>query len=269
MIDYHIHTYLCNHANGTVEQYVEFALQSGLKEMGFSDHGPMPSWYDPDSRMHLHQFELYHEMVHRVKKAYQADIDIKFGIELDFAHGTEEFVASFLRDHEFDYVLGSVHYLEDWNFDHPKFIGRYDVVGVDYTYEVYYQLLKEAVATGLFDIVAHFDLPKKFGHKPSRQFDVQIDDILTDIKKSKMCIEINTSGLRRPVNEIYPAPTIIKRMQAAQIPIVLGSDSHEPNQIGFAFHSVIPILQEIGYTGTMKFKNRKPKFQKFAGDGGV
>lgn len=187
---------------------------------------------------------------------------------MDFAHGTEAFVDSFLRDHDFDYVLGSVHYLEDWNFDHPKFIGRYDVVGVDYTYEVYYRLLKEAVATGFFDILAHFDLPKKFGHKPTMQFDHQINEILMEVKKRKMCIEVNTSGLRRPVNEIYPAPAIIKQMHAAQIPIVLGSDSHEPNQVGFAFNSVIPTLKEIGYAGTMKFKNRKPRFKKFTGDGG-
>ena len=142
MIDYHIHTTLCHHAEGNIEEYVESAIGKGLTEIGFSDHAPMPEWYDPGSRMSIEQFDQYEEMVNRMKAAYGNDISIRFGIEMDYTPGAESFIRKFLSSHEFDFVLGSVHYINDLQAEPPLFLGRHDILNSEHTFSKYYDLLK-------------------------------------------------------------------------------------------------------------------------------
>ena len=116
--DYHIHTVLCKHAEGHVADYKARARGLNIPEICFTDHIPGPDGYDPKHRMDISQFDAYRSMI-----LAQQDGDeptVLFGIEADYYGGCEKFLRSWLHDQDFDFVLGSVHYISDWGFDNPE-----------------------------------------------------------------------------------------------------------------------------------------------------
>jgi histidinol-phosphate phosphatase (EC 3.1.3.15) len=118
MVDSHVHTPLCGHAEGSPEEYLFQARKMGLRGLVFTDHSPMPSWYDPGSRMRLGELPFYLLALERVRER-NPDLYVGIGLEADYHPGTEAFVAQVVRSYPFDYVLGSVHYLGAWPLDHP------------------------------------------------------------------------------------------------------------------------------------------------------
>ena len=118
MVDSHVHTPLCGHAEGHPEAYLEEARAKGLKGVVFTDHSPMPPWYDPESRMRLEALPFYLLALERVRERAQ-DLYVGIGLEADFHPGTAGFLAQLLRRYPCDYVIGSVHYLGAWPLDHP------------------------------------------------------------------------------------------------------------------------------------------------------
>src|SRR5204862_375985 len=116
LIDYHTHTPLCRHATGEPEAYVRRAMERGLGEIGFSDHNPMPNGFDADWRMEEREFPTYLDMIKDVRARFPA-FSIKLGLEADFHPGSEAYVAETLKRADFDYVIGSVHYIGEWPMD--------------------------------------------------------------------------------------------------------------------------------------------------------
>ena len=118
MIDYHIHTKLCGHATGEMEQYVERAIEIGLSEIGFSDHLPFVDSERTGFAMSLSQLPLYVQKVDELREKYPT-ITIRLGIEVDYFPHLEKEIEELLAQYPFDYVYGSVHFLDDWVFDSP------------------------------------------------------------------------------------------------------------------------------------------------------
>ena len=96
IVDYHMHTPLCKHAVGEPEAYARRAIERGIEEIGFSDHCPMPPFYDPDWRMEPSQYPTYIDMVRRCQKAFP-QLSIKLGLEADYHPGTEEYSRALCR----------------------------------------------------------------------------------------------------------------------------------------------------------------------------
>ncbi len=258
-IDYHLHTALCKHAVGTVEEYVEAALAAGFDEIGFADHNPLPDNFDIEHRMEASQDSEYLEMVARVQQKY-SDITIKLGLEVDYLPGGEDFLREQIAGYPLDYVYGSVHYLGDWNFDNPVFVHRWENSNVDDIYQWYFKCLEDLIASRLFDIIAHPDLVKKFGHRPEKlDLEACYRRICTGLREADMCIEINTSGLRKEVGEIYPARRFLEIAFETGVPIVIGSDAHSPEEVGSAFDKGRELAQAVGYTHIQQFTRRKRK----------
>ncbi len=256
LADYHMHTTLCKHAEGTVQEYAEMAALKKLTEICFTDHCPAPGGYDPVNRMLLSQFSEYTQMIRSVQASVK--LPVLFGIEADFYPDCERFLSDWLPAQNFDFVLGSVHYIKDWAFDDPRMISIWRSANVEQAWREYFKLVAELAETGMYDSLSHPDLPKKFGYRPS---DTVISEIvqpaLDAIAKAGMCIEINSSGLRRTVKEIYPSPGILSLARERNIPITFGSDAHSPNEVAHAFDLSITLAKEAGYTQFARYKNRK------------
>ena len=255
MIDYHLHTPLCLHATGSPEEYAGRAVELGIPEIGFSDHCPMPPDYDPEFRMKLEEYPEYVGMVSRCGEAFP-QLKIKLGLEADYHPGTEDFVRNILGDYDFDYVIGSIHFLGDWGFDNPdqadKFKGR-DVYEI---YEQYFDLVVGLARTGLFDILGHPDVIKKFGHRPEKDWASLEKRALKAVAKAGMALDINTAGLRRPAREIYPRPSMLKLAREMDIGITFGSDAHRPEDVGKDFDAAVALAREAGYTHFRSYTGR-------------
>jgi histidinol-phosphatase (PHP family) len=167
--------------------------------------------------------------------------------------------------------LGSVHVLQADNFffafDDRRFLDFYNHFGgIDNLYIKYYETLRKMLDSSSFDfdIVTHFDLPKKYNKRSQNRDKVEkeVDKTLKLIKEKDKTIEINTSGLRKEVEEIYPSDSIIQKIYELNIPIILGSDAHDPGEVAYRFKSTIEKLKNIGFTQLAHFERRKRTFIK-------
>lgn len=254
--DYHTHTPLCRHASGEPEAYARRALERGIGELGFSDHSPMPEHYDPDWRMARSEYGTYVGMVERCRKAFPS-LSIKLGLEADFHPGTEAYVAEILKEYPFDYVIGSVHYLGDWGFDNPEHQRKFAERDLFDIYAQYYALVEGLARTRMFDILGHPDVIKKFGHRPTRDTAPLERRALEAVAAAGMALDVNTSGLRRPADEIYPSPRMLRTARELGIGITFGSDAHEPGHVGEAFERAVAQAREAGYKTWRRYSGRR------------
>ena len=264
MFDYHVHTAMCGHARGTVEESVQSAVRKGFCEIGIADHLPLIYTDDPTLSMRPEDLPLYVDTVLGLKDRYQGEIEVRLGIEADYYPPTLGEVERMLETHPFDYVIGSVHMMGGWIFDDPREEERYKDVDIDEFYIAYLEAEKEMVATGLYDIVGHADLVKKFDRRASIDLNSYYRDLLSEMKQMGVCFEINTAGLRWPVGEIYPEPDFVRLGAEMGVPVTLGSDSHCPEDVGRDFDLSVELLRESGYTHVAAFKDRKMKLVPLA-----
>ena len=264
MFDYHVHTAMCGHARGTVEESVQSAVRKGFCEIGIADHLPLIYIDDPTLSMRPEDLPLYVDTVLGLKDRYQGEIEVRLGIEADYYPPTLGEVERMLETHPFDYVIGSVHMMGGWIFDDPREEERYKDVNIDEFYIAYLEAEKEMVATGLYDIVGHADLVKKFDRRASIDLNSYYRDLLSEMKQMGVCFEINTAGLRWPVGEIYPEPDFVRLGAEMGVPVTLGSDSHCPEDVGRDFDLSVELLRESGYTHVAAFKDRKMKLVPLA-----
>ncbi|HLA69735.1 MAG TPA: histidinol-phosphatase HisJ [Bacteroidota bacterium] len=257
IVDYHTHTALCKHAEGSVEDYVRKAVELGLDEIGCSEHIPMPEKFDEVHRMDIEQYySEYAPVVGQLKEKYEAKLTVRRGIEADYYPGTEEWVRGFLKENPFDYVIGSVHFLGEWGFDDPIFVHHYDERDIDSTYEAYYEAIRKSARSGLFDIIGHCDLVKKFGHRPKKDMTEVVRETMKIIAEHGVCIEINTSGLRKPVREIYPSESILAMAKEFGVPLTLGSDAHSPEDVAKDFDKAVALVERYGGGKITVFEQR-------------
>lgn len=257
-IDLHNHTTLCNHATGSMDEYIAKAIDLGIDIYGFSCHSPMD--FDPNYRMKPEELPLYCQMVENIQKKYKDKIQILLGLEVDFIDSREDLIKKEIFQYPFDYLIGSVHFLDEWGFDNPEFIGEYAKRNMQECWEKYLYSIKKMAQTGLFQIVGHFDLLKIFGYSPTQKSHQYIQKTLEIIKKHEMVLEINASGLRKPIQEQYPSIEILTMAKKIGIQITFGSDSHSVEQVGFGYEKCLKIAKETGYFQAVYFKNKMPYY---------
>ena len=256
MEDFHTHTYLCEHAKGTPREYAASAFAKGLTTLGFSDHAPLPDGFREGVTMHPHQVEEYLSMIEAVREEFRDKLNIRIGFEVDYPlRGS--FDLKYMSDQRVDYLIGSCHYLQDWPFDHHDYTHEYEERGIDAVYSDYYDTLAEIADSGLFNIIGHFDLTKKFGFRAQADMTAKIAHVAEAAARTSTAVEMNTSGLRKPVKEIYPAENIVKILFEHNVPVTMGSDAHAPNEVGADFDKASELLKKCGYRKIASFKKRK------------
>ncbi len=258
MYDAHVHTPLCKHARGAPAEYVEAARRAGLAGLVFTDHSPMPSWFDPQSRMALDELPFYLGALEALR-AEVTGFYLGIGLEADYHPGTEGFVRHVLGRYPFDYVIGSVHFIGAWPFDHPDYVEEFAWRDLKEVYRAYFALVAEAARSGLFHAIGHLDLPKKFGHVPEEGYLELAEPALEVIAGEGLALDVNTAGWRKPVGEVYPAPALLERARALGIPVVLGSDAHRPEEVGYRFEDAVRLLKAAGYAEAVVYREGRPQ----------
>lgn len=252
LIDYHIHTKMSGDAKGEISDCIGVAYNIGLTEIGFSDHFATIrtncSMNQEELVQYIEEIGLYNE---------NSSFPVKLGLEVDFIPNCESEIEDIVKLGRFDYVIGSVHFIKNWCFDNPKYVSAYKKWDITELNHIYFNLVNQCVKSGLFDIIGHVDLIKKFGYKPKIDMSNIFMETIGALKESKVCVEVNTSGLRAPCREIYPNKAFLKMCFDNRIPITLGSDAHMPNEVGKNFGQALKLIKEVGYKNIARFTDRK------------
>lgn len=250
-VDLHNHTTLCNHATGSSEQYIQAAIEKGIDIFGFADHAPMD--FDPQYRMCFEDMNSYESDILRLKESYKNDIEILLAYEVDFLPGHMD---RRVLDAKVDYLIGSVHFIKEWGFDNPEFIGKYKTSNIDEVWQEYFDAIEALAKSGHFDIIGHLDLIKVFNFMPKKDIRSIAQNAMKAIKASNMTLELNVSGLRKPVKEAYPSPLLLEMAYELDIPITFSSDAHNPEQVGLFYEDITSLAKKIGYTHCATYRNR-------------
>jgi len=260
-VDSHIHTARCGHGTGTVADYVRHAQQAGLDVITFTEHVPLPSDLDP-SRDYAMPPEQWHDYVAEVRRATDEASDsvrVLLGAEADWLPGRMAHVTGLLAAAEWDVVLGSVHFLDGWVFDSPEHADRWEHVDVDAVWARYFEVFAEAAASGLFDVMAHPDLVKKFGHRPEGDPASHYDQAARVLAHHDLVVEVSTAGLRKPCAEIYPSRKFLEACLRHGVRVTTGSDAHCPDEVGYALDDARELLRSVGYSHMVYFEKRQAR----------
>ena len=259
--DYHVHTFRCGHAGGDSRDFVRRAVERGLSEMAFTDHIPLyflpPEKRDPRLAMREDQFDGYVAEVEVLRREFRDVIPVRLGLEADYAEGHEEELSRWLARADFDLVLGSVHWVAgDW-IDAPGSAARFEREGTERLYEEYYRLLAQAAETGLFDVLTHFDLPKKHGHRPAAPSLEAEEKAIEAARRAGCAVEISSAGLRKPVEEAYPEPRLLARIVQAGVAVTFSSDAHAPAEVGWGYEKTLELARSCGVKEFVTLERRQ------------
>jgi histidinol-phosphatase (PHP family) len=223
--DYHSHPQghrVQPYSQELLQPWIERARGKDLDDIAFTDHDRYHAGVDFDEIEKL--------------RATNPDIKIRAGIELDNDPQTSAAGRNWVEKNwdKLDFVLGSVHYLDDPNqmFDSvpdgaEQFVGR----DINEIYEDYFRRIREIAATGLVDCLSHLDLIKIHGHRPCGDVRAIVNETLGFIRSKNLAIELSTAGWRKPVDELYPSDEIIRLAIKKGIPFTTASDAHSFAQL--------------------------------------
>jgi histidinol-phosphatase (PHP family) len=246
-----------------VERYLEVASERGVEALGVSEHvyrfvQALDVWEHPFWRGYaVDDLDAYCEFV-----AEQEGLAL--GIEADFVPGREDRIANLLDARDWDYVIGSVHFLRDAAVD---LRGEWDIwrgAEPEKVWQRYFETIGEAARTGLYDVIAHPDLVKIWGQgapRPDGDLRRFYDRAMDGIADSDVAIEVSTAGLRKPVGEIYPARPFLEMCLDAGRPISLSSDAHSPSDLAYRYDQALEFLDGLGVSEVAVFERRERRLE--------
>jgi histidinol-phosphatase (PHP family) len=274
LTDYHVHLRPDDYADAATaaeraftaenaERYRMVASERGIEELGVSEHV-----YRFAQALDVWRHPFWREQAVDDLDAYCAfvrdETDLRLGIEADFVVGAEDRMATLLEAYDWDYVVGSVHFVRDEAVDHEDYDVWEGARDPETVWRRYFTLLGEAARSGMFDILAHPDLVKVWGERrPRPDGDLRrfYDLAMEGIAESGIAVEVSTAGLRKPVGEIYPAPPFLEMCLEAGNPIALSSDAHVPDQLGYGYERAIEVLDGLGVRELAVFEGRQRRME--------
>jgi histidinol-phosphatase (PHP family) len=261
LIDYHSHHVRCGHASGSLEQYVQQGIEIGLDQLGLSDHMPLlhvdPAVYFSGMAMSMDELPRYVEECLHLKEKYKADIDIRIGLEGDYIEGYEDKIEQIVHAYPWDYVIGSVHFLGEWDISDSRQLHGWEGKRIIDVYEQYYDAVQKAAKTGFYSYMGHLDVIKRFGYKPEEDVTALERATIDVIRSQDLAIELNASGLRMPCEEMFPSRRVLEYCLEQGVPLTIGSDAHQPVRLSQYLDQAVATLKDIGFVELATFKNRK------------
>ena len=259
IVDYHMHLRdeheELAHRASAVEPYLAAARAAGVDEIGFSEH----VYYFEQTRslwtVAYHVERCRHDIdayVGAVVEAKEQGLPVKLGLEVDYEPGREEETRAALEPYPWDFLLGSVHFVDGLAIDgEPRLI---DAIGLEAAWSRYFESLAAAARSGLFDALSHPDLVKIFGDHV-HGFDYE--PVADAIAAAGVAVEVSTAGLRKPVAELYPAPELLRACRERDVPVTTASDAHVPELVGRDFDRARDLLRSVGYDTVTVFDARR------------
>jgi histidinol-phosphatase (PHP family) len=272
LTDYHLHlrpdclgaTAVEHFSAANVDRYRAVAEEHGIAELGCAEHV-----YRFAQALEVWQHPLWRESAVDDLDAYagfvREETDLRLGIEADFIVGREDRMATLLEAHDWDYVVGSVHFVGEHAVDHDGYeVWDHRTQRPDELWRRYFTTLGEAARSGLFDILAHPDLVKLWGsRRPVPEGDLRrfYDLAMEGIAESQIAVEVSTAGLRKQVGEIYPAPAFLEMCLDAGCPVALSSDAHVPRDVGRDYEAALELLERLGVGELAVFDRRERRLE--------
>jgi histidinol-phosphatase (PHP family) len=245
-----------------VDRYLAAAAEVGIAELGVSEHV-----YRFTQALDLWRHPFWEESARDDLDAYCEFVrstPLRLGVECDFVPGAEDRTATLLEARDFDYVVGSVHFIGDVAVDHEGW-DVWDRQGSpDEVWRRYFEALAECARSGLFDILAHPDLVKVWGGSrplPERDPRFYYEPAVEAIAESGIAVEVSTAGLRKPVGELYPSHAFAEMCVEAGAPFALSSDAHLPEHVGFEYARATELLDRLGVTQISVFEQRRRRLE--------
>jgi len=245
------------------ERYREVATERGIEELGVAEHvyrfsAALDVWEHPMwAGYAVDDLDAYCSFV-------REQTDLKLGIEADFVPGREERMRALLEERDWDYVIGSIHFIAEGALDYDKFDVWNSGRSPDHVWRTYFTWLGELAASGMFDVLAHPDLVKHWGKErpwPEKDLRFYYDIAMEKIAESGIAVEVSTAGLRKPVGEIYPSSAFLEMVVDAGNPIALSSDAHTTEHLGYGYDEAAQFLADHGVTEIAVFENRAVRLE--------
>jgi histidinol-phosphatase (PHP family) len=245
-----------------VERYLAAAASAGIEELGVSEHvhrfrQALDLWRHPFwEEQARDDLDAYCDFVRGTR--------LRLGIECDFVPGAEERTAALLEAREFDYVVGSVHFLGEAAVDHEGWDVWEGSADPDEVWRRYFEALAQCARSELFDILAHPDLVKVWGGarpRPERDPRHYYEPAVAAIAESGIAVEVSTAGLRKPVGELYPTAAFAEMCVEAGAAFALSSDAHRPEEVGYGYERAVAFLAELGVGEICVFERRERRLE--------
>ncbi len=285
MSDYHLHLHPHEPSSdgpppgeyppGLIESYVEHAAAVGVHELGFTEHlyrfeESAPAlgefWRDErrsdladqtEAMVRLDRNLRLEPYVEAVQSAKDRGLPVLLGLEIDFFPDTIDAVCELIEPYPWDVLIGSVHWIGGWTIDTSATLFEFERRGVDVAWKQYFELEVELAASGSVDVLAHADVIKKYGFRPDTEPLAAYDQVAAAAAASGTAVEVSSQGLRKPAEEVYPAPAFLDRFRRHGVPITLASDGHRPEEAGWGHEKVVLAARAAGYTTRLRFAGRR------------
>ncbi len=271
LTDYHVHLRPDDREHtperwftaANAERYREAASERGIAELGVAEHV-----YRFSAALDVWQHPFWREYAHDDLDAYCAfvreETDLRLGIEADFVAGREDRMATLLEEREWDYGVGSAHFLRDRSLDTEEYSVWGAGESAERVWRRYFETVAESARSGLYDIVAHPDLVKVWGSRvprPDGDLRRYYEPAVEAFAESGVAVELSTAGWRKPVGEQYPSVTLLEMVADAGCPIALSSDAHVPEQLGHQYERALELLESVGVGEIAVFERRERRLE--------
>lgn len=260
LTDYHVHVERGPYTLEWLEGFVAQAARVGITELGISEHAYRFTQTRPllsNPWVEARKTEDLEAYLGLLQDARRRGIRVKIGLEMDFMPENAERMADFLASYPFDYAIGSIHWLGGFGFDLDEMREQWEQHRIEEVYERYFSILELMLEARCVDIIGHADVIKVFGFKAPEAARRWHERLTPRIKASGLALEVSTAGWRKPVQEIYPAPEWLPMLVAADVPLVLSSDAHRPEDVGAFYPQALDLLRALGVRRLVAFEGRR------------
>ncbi len=258
-----------------IESYLDNAARRGVFELGFTEHlyrcveseSVLGRFWEaePDRELaeHTRRFieadrtlslERY---VEAIVSARDSGLPVALGLEVDFFPDTFEAVLELIDPYPWDFLVGSVHWIGGWAIDSPEALAGFERKGVEWAWEHYFELEVQLASSGGVDVLAHVDLPKKYGRRLPVEPLERYAAVVSAAVESGTAVEVSSQGLRKPAKEVYPSPAFLEMFHDSGVPITLASDGHLPEEAGWGHDQVVGAARAAGYSTRLRFERRR------------
>jgi histidinol-phosphatase (PHP family) len=257
-IDYQVHSYCSHDGQATIREQCARAVELGLEEIGFSEHKD----FDPkDPAVGYFDYDRYADEIAEAREEFSGALAVRMGVEVDYQKWFESEIADFLGSHAFDFVIGSVHYVDSVMLMTPEYVeGRTK----EEAYRGYYQAVFESVASGLIDIVGHLEYANRrgvplFGAFDPTSYRFQVEELVDAMIARNVALEINTAGLRQGTGNTYPceAHVALYAERGGKL-LTIGSDAHRPEDLADQYTLAAEMALRHGLREITVWSGRSP-----------
>jgi len=250
IIDYHIHSTFSADGRSSVNDICRSAIRFGLSEIGFAEH---MDFFPADSGYGFFDYEAYSSAVEDARRLFSGSLTIRKGVEVDYQSRFEGAIRRWLEEREFDFTIGSVHYVNGKLVDHEQ-LSNEDLRVI---YPAYCSEVRHSIMSGLFDVIGHFDLANSFLRAPSEIRLPAIASVLATLTTTEASMEVSARGFRKGRGDTVPGREILRLFfEKGGRRIALGSDAHSADEIGIGLHEAIAVIEESDQDGLHRLFRR-------------